>query len=386
MPPGACRILVFTASLFVLFPRVGLAAVPAQSPARSGRMVGFSDHVDLGEHGALRSDPSIVRFASTSPISPSSPPTRMTLRPARHCLRRLRRARAWKRTVIDRQPAFHGLRRLTPLALPRSRARQAGDDRSRSSIDPAGDLPPAAHGGAPASRLQPLSPVPERAAHDPARPGRRAALPGGRHPRGLHYEAYLASARRRPSPTSSRRTSAAAISRSSSTLPERVAALAHTWADAQPSALLKAKALEDHLRHDYRYDTNSPSGGTPQPLDHFLFESRRGHCEFFSTAMAIMLRELGISSSRNVTGFVGGTYNRFGHYYAVREGTRTRGSRARSTTAPTPRGLTFDPTPAAGAQPLEDTTGAWVYLRDLAEALSQRWNRYVVGYDLPAPR
>jgi hypothetical protein len=29
-----------------------------------------------------------------------------------------------------------------------------------------------------------------------------------------------------------------------------------------------------------------------------------------------------------------------------------------------------------------DTAGAWVYLRDLVEALSQRWNRYVVGYDL----
>ncbi|HWL87769.1 MAG TPA: DUF4129 domain-containing protein, partial [Polyangiaceae bacterium] len=43
---------------------------------------------------------------------------------------------------------------------------------------------------------------------------------------------------------------------------------------------------------------------------------------------------------------------------------------------------TFDPTPAAGAQPLEETSGALVYVRDLVEALSQRWNRYVVGYDL----
>jgi len=41
--------------------------------------------------------------------------------------------------------------------------------------------------------------------------------------------------------------------------------------------------------------------------------------------------------------------------------------------------VTFDPTPAAGAQPLEPTTGALVYLRDIVEALSQRWNRYVVN-------
>jgi hypothetical protein len=44
--------------------------------------------------------------------------------------------------------------------------------------------------------------------------------------------------------------------------------------------------------------------------------------------------------------------------------------------------VTFDPTPAVGAQPLEATTGTFVYLRDIVEALSQRWNRYVVGYDL----
>ena len=47
-----------------------------------------------------------------------------------------------------------------------------------------------------------------------------------------------------------------------------------------------------------------------------------------------------------------------------------------------PGWMTFDPTPSAGAQPLGDTTGAWVYMRDVVEALSQRWNHYVIGYDL----
>src|ERR1019366_4752088 len=132
---------------------------------------------------------------------------------------------------------------------------------------------------------------------------------------------------------------------------------------------------------DVRYDVTSPASGTKQPLDHFLFESRRGHCEFFSTAMAMMLREVGIPS-RNVTGFVGGTYNRFGHYYAVREGDAHSWVEAYLDDPLRSGWQTFDPTPAAGAQPLEDTTGAWGYVRDLVEALSQRWNRYVVGYDL----
>src|SRR5262249_36983498 len=137
-----------------------------------------------------------------------------------------------------------------------------------------------------------------------------------------------------------------------------------------------------HLRNGYHYDLSSPSGGTKQPIDHFLFETKRGHCEFFSSTMAVMLRELKVPS-RNVMGFVGGTYNRFGRYYAVREGDAHSWVEAYIDDKQHPPGwVTFDPTPPAGAQPLEETTGTFVYLRGLVEALSQRWNRYVVGYDL----
>src|SRR5262249_22313094 len=94
----------------------------------------------------------------------------------------------------------------------------------------------------------------------------------------------------------------------------------------------------------------------------------------------LMLRSIGIPS-RNVTGFVGGTYNRFGRYYAVREGDAH--SWVEGYFDDPIRGwVTFDPTPTSGAQPLQETTGAYVYMRDLLEALSQRWNRYVIGYDL----
>ena len=165
-------------------------------------------------------------------------------------------------------------------------------------------------------------------------------------------------------------------------LPERVAKLAATWAAEGSSDLEKARAIERHLRSEYRYDLASPSGGAPQPLDHFLFESRRGHCEFYSTAMAVMLRTAQIPS-RNVTGFVGGTWNRFSQTYTVRQGDAHAWVEAFIETEPG-RGawMTFDPTPTAAAQPLEDNTGLWPYVRDLFEALSQRWTRYVVGYDL----
>ena len=99
---------------------------------------------------------------------------------------------------------------------------------------------------------------------------------------------------------------------------KRVRELAHTWADGEPTPAGKARAIERHLRNDFAYDLASPSRGALDPLDHFLFESKRGHCELFASAMVVMLRAIGVPA-REVTGFVGGTYNRFGGYYVVRQ-------------------------------------------------------------------
>jgi len=86
--------------------------------------------------------------------------------------------------------------------------------------------------------------------------------------------------------------------------------------------------------------------------------------------------------SRNVTGFVGGTWNRFGRYYAVREGDAHSWVEAYIDDPARPTWRTFDPTPPGGAQPLEPPGGIYYYMRDFVEALSQRWDTYVVGYDL----
>jgi transglutaminase-like putative cysteine protease len=102
-------------------------------------------------------------------------------------------------------------------------------------------------------------------------------------------------------------------------LSPRVEQLALDLTAGETTPLGIARVLEKRLRSDYEYDLGSASGAAQDPLDHFLFESKRGHCEFYSTAMAMMLRVRGVPS-RNVTGFVGGTYNRFGEFYAVRQG------------------------------------------------------------------
>ncbi|MGO8993688.1 MAG: DUF3488 and DUF4129 domain-containing transglutaminase family protein [Polyangiaceae bacterium] len=365
-------IFLFTATLFVLFPRVGLSLLLLNHPPH-GRMVGFSDRVDLGQVGKLRDDPSIALRFMLDDLG-DAPPARMTLR-LRGTAFDAYDGRAWKRTLLDHKPAYHN-GDLYPIARYPDLIR---DRRVAFDIEPIDPpvifLPPRVVALRVRAQGQVLLGEPLTIFQGPEDELRY----GGSDARGLHYDAFLAGDQE-----------ALAESLSSSErqrylglpdLPSRLSELAHKWTDAIPSTYQKAKAIEEHLRKEYRYDINSPSGAAKQPVDDFLFVSHRGHCEFFSTAMALMLREVGIPS-RNVTGFVGGTYNRFGKYYAVREGDAHSWVEAYVDDIAHPTWLTFDPTPAAGAQPLEATTGFWVYVRDVVEALSQRWNRYVQNYDL----
>lgn len=367
----ALPIFVFTGALFILFPRVGLSLLLVNHQ-RSGRMVGFSDHVDLGDVGTLRSDPTVaLRF--TLPET-AEPPPRMTIR-LRGTAFDSYDGRAWSRSSSERRPVDL----LYPNVLPIARIPRSKEDR-RISFDlepidpPVLFLPPRTVG---VEMKMPQTAVPLDGVIVSKGPeGEYRYSSPSTH--GVRYDVFLA-ADNEPIPQAIG-TQDRARYLTLPPLPGRIADLARSWTEGLTTPMTKAKAIEEHLRNDFRYDVTSPSGGKPQPLDHFLFETKRGHCEFFSTAMVMMLREVGIPS-RNVTGFVGGTYNRFGKYYAVREGDAHSWVEA-YLDDPQLGWVTFDPTPTSAARPLQDTAGAFVYMRDFVEALSQRWNRYVIGYDL----
>ena len=94
--------------------------------------------------------------------------------------------------------------------------------------------------------------------------------------------------------------------------------------------------------------------------------------------MAMLLRTLKVPT-RNVTGFIGGTYNRFGDFYAVRQGD----AHSWVEVYLDGRGWTrFDPTPPSSSAPRSEVTGMVAFLRDIIEAAAQRWSRHVIGYDL----
>jgi transglutaminase-like putative cysteine protease len=376
-------IFLFTAALFVIFPRVGLSLLLLNHP-HSGHMVGFSDRVDLGDVGVLRTDPSIaLRFERSD--MPDPPPMRMTLR-LRGTAFDSYDGRAWARTQMARAQAEHDPSSNDTYQLVQfpdhhfSHPNPKTDPHLSIDLEPIDPpvifLPPRTVNVYLRPQSQNLFGEPLRLDRGPEGEFRYQ----GPDSRGIRYDVYTAPDNEVFYDRLSEGDRARYLTTPAS-LPPRIGMLAREWTAAFATDDEKARAIVQHLHRDYKYDINSPSGGKEQPLDHFLFESRRGHCEFFSTAMAIMLREVGVPS-RNVTGFVGGTYNRFGHYYAVREGDAH--SWVEAYIGPPERGawVTFDPTPPAGAQPLEATGGLFVYVRDALEALSQRWNRYVVNYDL----
>lgn len=137
-----------------------------------------------------------------------------------------------------------------------------------------------------------------------------------------------------------------------------------------------AKAIESQLRSDYGYTLELKAGGE-DPLADFLFNVRAGHCEYFSTSMAVMLRTQGIAA-RVVNGFLTGEYNDAAGAYTVRE------SDAHSWVEvyfpETNSWVTFDPTPAAGKNEPQ-RAGLAARLGKYAEALDLFWVQYVVGYD-----
>jgi hypothetical protein len=90
-----------------------------------------------------------------------------------------------------------------------------------------------------------------------------------------------------------------------------------------------------------------------------------------------MLRTLGIPA-RNVTGFVGGRYNPYGGYYALRQGDAHSWVEAYYDG----RGwVTYDPTPTLRAE-LGPKASMWADLQALVDAIKTRWLTSVVGYDL----
>jgi transglutaminase-like putative cysteine protease len=126
-------------------------------------------------------------------------------------------------------------------------------------------------------------------------------------------------------------------------LDPRIPQLAQKITAAADNSYDKSVVLESYLRRNFGYTLNLAGKPGADPLAQFLFVTKAGHCEYFASAMAVMLRTLGIPS-REVNGFLPGEYNDLAGDYIV------RASDAHSWVEayfPGSGWITFDPTPAA---------------------------------------
>jgi hypothetical protein len=155
-------------------------------------------------------------------------------------------------------------------------------------------------------------------------------------------------------------------------LDPRIPELARQITRSENNPYDRAVALEYYLRRNFSYTLNLSRPG-PDPLAHFLFESRAGHCEYFASAMAVMLRSLGIPS-REVNGFLPGEFNDVGGDYIV------RASDAHSWVEayfPGSGWITFDPTPPAQ----DSASGLFPRLGMYLDWIQLTWNEWVINYD-----
>ena len=157
-------------------------------------------------------------------------------------------------------------------------------------------------------------------------------------------------------------------------LDARISKLAEEIGAPAPSNYEKAVALEQYLSTHFGYTLELPHSLPADPLANFLFERKRGHCEYFASSMAVMLRMLRIPS-RIVTGFRGGEFNDLTGQYVV------RASDAHSWVEayfPGSGWVGFDPTPA-GSVP---TRTGWSRVQLYVDAAASFWREWVINYDI----
>jgi protein-glutamine gamma-glutamyltransferase len=139
-----------------------------------------------------------------------------------------------------------------------------------------------------------------------------------------------------------------------------------------------AENIESYLRNNFSYTLDLSDAARimagQDPMVAFLYDLKRGHCEYFAGAMTLMCQALGMKA-RMVVGFYCDEFSQIGGYYIVKQ------SHAHAwVEVQTPTGWrTFDPT---SAREMSQTAhGLWGQLRHFFDFLEYTWANSVVAYD-----
>jgi transglutaminase-like putative cysteine protease len=154
-------------------------------------------------------------------------------------------------------------------------------------------------------------------------------------------------------------------------LSPRVGALALQLTRDKPDAGAKIDAVVKWLQATHSYTTDlKRDASIPDPLEDFLFHQSAGHCEYFASAAAMLLR-LGGVPTRYVNGFLGGEWN------GLRQSITVRDNRAHSWVEAylgSTGWARVDATPAASR------AAHMTRFRQVIDAVEMFWNRWVIEY------
>jgi transglutaminase-like putative cysteine protease len=349
--------VAFATLVFVAFPRVS-RDWSGRTPLPRTAMAGFADQVSLGEHGSsIYANPQVI-LRVEFPDGPPSDPSRLY----------------WRGRSYDR---FDGVRwarssRLPPSSVPSDWYRDRWpSDTVRTEIYAARLESRALFG------LHPLLTV---RARSPIHPIFDNA--GDHSYWGSARPAYVATSVARRPPVDQLRAASGRFAPSRRyflQLPrvsERITALADSLVAGLDNRYDRVARVRDWFSRGFTYTLELPATAGEATLDSFLFDRRAGHCEYFSTAMVVLLRSVGIQA-REVNGFLGGEWNEFGGYLAV---TQNQAHSWVEVWFPGFGWVGFDPTPAGvgGGGTVRSWTWPGLFFLD---GVRHRWTKWVLDFD-----
>ncbi len=136
----------------------------------------------------------------------------------------------------------------------------------------------------------------------------------------------------------------------------------------------KAVAVERYMKTRYGYTLQLLRTPVADPLANFLFERKQGHCEYFASSMAVMLRTLHIPA-RVVNGFRSDEFNDVTGNYVVRAKDAHSWVEAYF---PGYGWVTFDPTPGGAVESPQGWGRVMLYM----DAAAGFWREWVISYDI----
>lgn len=167
---------------------------------------------------------------------------------------------------------------------------------------------------------------------------------------------------------------ASQLDRDDSAVTERMRALA-AEVMGEGSADERATRLERYLMSEHTYTLELGVRDDDNPVEDFLFVHKSGHCEYFATAMVLLLRSQGIPA-RMVSGYLGAEFNPLEGYHIVRQTNAHAWVEAQVDGSDW---RVFDPTPPSG-RPQASAGGLFQLIGQAYDYVLFRWDRYVLTY------